>query len=213
MTNGTKLNADKTRFDPRPVGVLLTVRFRDCSRPLPVRYERTPSVPRCQYPVRRFWQSAPAARKRRRRSQGAASSATFHAASGSTVRMSSASHRGAELAAAGLTGQRPSPRSGVILGRMGTARRRVVAAARCSPKAERRQSRLASKPSAFCWLSASGIAPVRVWLMMNVHPACQNVNTPFRRFSEIASLEPPGAGLIPGIAISRGARGTRLDTA
>ena len=49
----------------------------------------------------------------------------------------------------------------------------------CSPKAERRQSRLASKPSAFCWLSASGIAPVRVWLTMNVHPACQNVNTLF----------------------------------
>ena len=49
----------------------------------------------------------------------------------------------------------------------------------CSPKAERRQSRLASKPSAFCWLSASGIAPVRVWLVMNVHPACQNVNTLF----------------------------------
>jgi hypothetical protein len=46
-----------------------------------------------------------------------------------------------------------------------------------SPKAERRQSRLASKPSAFCWLSASGIAPVRVWLTMNVHLACQNVNT------------------------------------
>jgi len=32
----TKLNADKTRFDPRPVGVLLTFRVRDCSRPLPV---------------------------------------------------------------------------------------------------------------------------------------------------------------------------------
>src|SRR5215218_9107949 len=50
---------------------------------------------------------------------------------------------------------------------------------RCSLKAERRQSRLASKPSAFCWLSASGIAPVRVWLTMNVHPTCQNVNTHF----------------------------------
>jgi hypothetical protein len=48
----TKLNADKTRFDPRPVGVLLTFRFRDCSRPLPVYCERTPCVPSCQYPSR-----------------------------------------------------------------------------------------------------------------------------------------------------------------
>src|SRR5215207_4721121 len=50
----TKLNADKTRFDPRPIGVLLTFRFRNCFRPLPVRYERTPSVPGCQYPLTRF---------------------------------------------------------------------------------------------------------------------------------------------------------------
>jgi hypothetical protein len=54
----TKLNADKTRFDPRPVGVLLTFRFRNCSRPLPVRYERTPSVPGCQYPFPEFLQTA-----------------------------------------------------------------------------------------------------------------------------------------------------------
>src|SRR5688572_656313 len=57
--NATKLNADKTRFDPRPVGVLLTFRFRDCSHPLPVRYERTPSVPGCQYLFPEFLQTAP----------------------------------------------------------------------------------------------------------------------------------------------------------
>ena len=50
----TKLNADKTRFDPEPVGVLLTFRFRDCSRPLRVRYERTLDVPECQYPFHSF---------------------------------------------------------------------------------------------------------------------------------------------------------------
>jgi hypothetical protein len=71
----------------------------------------------------------------------------------------------------------------------------------CSLKAERRQSRLASKPSAFCWLSASGIAPVRVWLTMNVYPACHNVNTLIRRFSEIASCEPPEAGMTTRIAL------------
>jgi hypothetical protein len=50
----TKLNADKTRFDPRPVGALLTFCFRNCFRPLPVRYERTPLVPGCQYSLTRF---------------------------------------------------------------------------------------------------------------------------------------------------------------
>ena len=57
--NATKLNADKTGFDPGPVGVLLTFRFRNCSRPLPVRYERTPSVSGCQYPFPEFLQTAP----------------------------------------------------------------------------------------------------------------------------------------------------------
>ena len=71
---------------------------------------------------------------------------------------------------------------------------------RRSVKAERRQSRLASKPSAFCWLSASGIAPIRVWLTMNVHPACLIVNT-FSSFSEIASLAPPGVGMTTWFAL------------
>ena len=68
----------------------------------------------------------------------------------------------------------PGPRLG-----SGIVHYDVAALEICSPKAERRQSRLASKPSAFCWLSASGIAPVRVWLTVNVHPACQDVNTLF----------------------------------
>src|SRR5215213_3556075 len=77
---------------------------------------------------------------------------------------------GAELVVRPRTPQRRGQRAEVVQPAM-TSRR--------SLKAERRQSRLAPKPSAFCWLSASGIAPVRVLLAMNVHPACHNVNTLF----------------------------------
>jgi hypothetical protein len=197
--NATKLNADKTRFDPRPVGVRRAVRFRDCSRPHQAWYERTPFVPGCQYPLREFSKLAP----RRRRSSDIlldtpARSATavapkrsatarkepppaprFRAAFSATARAGSASGWESEIVgpepAWEVGDSRLSP--GVISGLRRYDPSRDGAPRRVSPKAERRQSRLASKPSAFCWLSASGIAPVRVWLTMNVHPACQNVNT------------------------------------
>ncbi len=44
-------------------------------------------------------------------------------------------------------------------------------------KAKRRQIRLASDPSAFAVPLTSGLAPVRVWYALNVHPPCRNVNT------------------------------------
>lgn len=151
--NPTKLNADKTGFDPGPVGVLLTFRFRNCSRPLPVRYERTSCVPGCQYPLRGFSQSAP----RWRRSSvifldAPAQSATTAAPTGSaaarkgpraarrfgaafraTAWAGSASRWESEIvgAGAGRVGRRKSPRSGVISGlrrygpSRGGARRRV----------------------------------------------------------------------------------------
>jgi hypothetical protein len=50
----TKLNADKTRFNPEPVGVLLAFRFWDRSRPRLAYDERTPRVPECQYPFQIF---------------------------------------------------------------------------------------------------------------------------------------------------------------
>ena len=197
----TKLNADKTRFDPRPVGVRRAVRFRDCSRPHQAWYERTPFVPGCQYPFRGFSQSAPRWRRESvvlldtpTRSAMAVvppTSATarkeprsappFSAAFTATARVASASGWESEIvgAGAGLGGRRQSPQPGVNSGLRWYDPSRDGAPRRVSPKAERRQSRLASKPSAFCWLSASGIAPVRVWLVMNVHSACQNVNTLF----------------------------------
>ena len=57
--NATKLNADKTRFDPRPVGVLLAFRFGECSRPRLACDERTPCVPDCQYLFKAFSKIAP----------------------------------------------------------------------------------------------------------------------------------------------------------
>ena len=101
----TKLNADKTRFDPRPVGVLLTFRFRDCSRPLPVRYERTPSVPGCQYPFSRSSRICSPAAKRQRLLLDVA------------LRQpdaGSAEARG-RWSRSWLVGRQQSPRSGVIL--------------------------------------------------------------------------------------------------
>ena len=66
--NRQKLNADKTRFDPRPVGVLLAFRFRDCSRPRLACSERTPSMTRCQYLSQRFLDIAPRSRPNRGKS-------------------------------------------------------------------------------------------------------------------------------------------------
>ena len=87
-----------------------------------------------------------------------------------------------------------------------------MASGKIPDKAERRQTRLASKPSAFCWLSASGIAPVRVWLTMNVHPACQNVNTLFTVLRKIAPLAPPGIGMTTRIAIFSDLHGNSAAT-
>ena len=44
--------------------------------------------------------------------------------------------------------------------------------------AKRRQvQRLRASPVGVCLPHASGIAPLRVWLVVNVHPACRSVNT------------------------------------
>jgi hypothetical protein len=205
----TKLNADKTRFDPGPVGVPLTFCFRNCSRPLPVRYERTPSVPGCQSPFDRFAEVAPGPHCSfavlSRRTTSMRSITTMEPRTSAAARKAPRAARPStcclqfncegerafrwrcELAerGVGIVGWLPVPRPqdqsrAEALQFVTTWGRRIC----CSPKAERRQSRLASKPSAFCWLSASGISPVGVWLTMNVHPACQNVNTHFFANSE-----------------------------
>ncbi len=151
----TKLNADKTRFDPRPVGVLLTFRFRDCSRPLPVRYERTPSVPGCQYPFRDFRKVHPD--RKLQNGDGKDTPGVGDRPAGATSSpVTRIGHRGRKVV---------TPLASVESGLWAEAVEPAISLrrlTRCSPKAERRQSRLASKPSAFCWLSASGIAPVRV---------------------------------------------------